>query len=231
MKALPAALAASVMVLFAMPGAASAATIITVSANPVTPNDNGPLFAGSGVSLGSSTGYVTPTQKGADPNDAQGWDPWGSTDTNSFWISVGGAGGNSGSSQSLVFSSAVTSFSLLWGSPNSDNSITLSNGDVVSYQDSSGYFVDGVQQTSAYPNTTDPGYIVTITSSTPFSSVILSNDIGGFEVADIGIAGGAGGVSGTPLPSTWTMLIAGFLGLGVFAYRGSKKNAAARAAA
>ncbi len=35
----------------------------------------------------------------------------------------------------------------------------------------------------------------------------------------------------TPLPSTWTMLIASFLGLGFFAYRGSKKNSAALATA
>lgn len=35
----------------------------------------------------------------------------------------------------------------------------------------------------------------------------------------------------TPLPSTWTMLIAGFVCLGFFAYRGSKKSAAALAAA
>jgi hypothetical protein len=39
------------------------------------------------------------------------------------------------------------------------------------------------------------------------------------------------GVTATPLPSTWTMLIAGFAGLGFFAYRGSKKNGAAVAAA
>lgn len=38
-------------------------------------------------------------------------------------------------------------------------------------------------------------------------------------------------VTATPLPSTWTMLIAGFLGLGFFAYRGSKKNVATLAAA
>jgi hypothetical protein len=37
-------------------------------------------------------------------------------------------------------------------------------------------------------------------------------------------------VDPTPLPSTWTMLIAGFVGLGFFAYRGSRKNAAALAA-
>jgi hypothetical protein len=35
----------------------------------------------------------------------------------------------------------------------------------------------------------------------------------------------------TPLPSTWTMLIAGFVGLGFFAYRGTKKGAAAIAVA
>jgi hypothetical protein len=35
----------------------------------------------------------------------------------------------------------------------------------------------------------------------------------------------------TPLPSTWLMLISGFIALGFFAYCGSKKNAAALAAA
>ncbi len=41
----------------------------------------------------------------------------------------------------------------------------------------------------------------------------------------------SGNVAATPLPSTWTMLIAGFVGLGFFAYRGTKKNTAAIAAA
>ncbi len=52
------------------------------------------------------------------------------------------------------------------------------------------------------------------------------------------ISGGADSVTITPLsdtaaplPSTWTMLIAGFAGLGFFAYRGTKKNSAAIAAA
>jgi hypothetical protein len=38
-------------------------------------------------------------------------------------------------------------------------------------------------------------------------------------------------LTATPLPSTWTMLIAGFVGLGFFAYRGTKKNPAPLAAA
>jgi hypothetical protein len=35
----------------------------------------------------------------------------------------------------------------------------------------------------------------------------------------------------TPLPSTWLMLLSGFVGLGFFAYRGAKKNASVLAAA
>ncbi len=35
----------------------------------------------------------------------------------------------------------------------------------------------------------------------------------------------------TPLPSTWTMMLIGIAGLGFFAYRGTKKNTAALAAA
>jgi hypothetical protein len=34
----------------------------------------------------------------------------------------------------------------------------------------------------------------------------------------------SGSVTVTPLPSTWTMLIAGFVGLGLFAYRGTRKS-------
>jgi hypothetical protein len=45
------------------------------------------------------------------------------------------------------------------------------------------------------------------------------NDVDNVSVAGI--------ISATPLPSAWTMLIAGFVGLGCFAYRGMKKNSAA----
>ena len=40
-----------------------------------------------------------------------------------------------------------------------------------------------------------------------------------------------GDISATPLPSTWTMLIAAFVGFGFLAYRGTKKNAVPFAAA
>jgi hypothetical protein len=38
-------------------------------------------------------------------------------------------------------------------------------------------------------------------------------------------------LSATPLPSTWMMLIAGFMGFGYLAYRGTQKNSAAFVAA
>lgn len=38
-------------------------------------------------------------------------------------------------------------------------------------------------------------------------------------------------ITATPLPSTWTMLIAGFVGLGLFAYRRSNKSSPTHAAA
>ena len=39
------------------------------------------------------------------------------------------------------------------------------------------------------------------------------------------------GINATPLPSTWFMLLSGFVGLGFFAYRGSRKRATRLAAA
>jgi hypothetical protein len=54
----------------------------------------------------------------------------------------------------------------------------------------------------------------------PFNNQGLVFEVGGGENPEL-----------TPLPSTWTMLIAGFLGLGFLAYRGRKTPSAATAAA
>ena len=42
---------------------------------------------------------------------------------------------------------------------------------------------------------------------------------------------GMGSLTTTPIPSTWLMLLSGLVGLGFFAYRGSKKGAVVLAAA
>ena len=53
----------------------------------------------------------------------------------------------------------------------------------------------------------------------------------GIDVAGYGGPGDPATVTATPLPSTFTMLMAGFVALGFLAYRGSRKNPAAIAAA
>jgi hypothetical protein len=221
--------AALVAALGAASGSASATTI-GISANPVT--GSGVLIATPGtVSLG--TAVNTYLETGADPSDPFGWDPWGSSDTTSDWLSVAGCCGGAGSYQDLTISEPVNTLSLLWGSPNADNTITLSNGSVISYVDNAssssldGFYINGVLQAgTSLPNTMDPGYIVTISSST-FTSAVLTNTIGGFEVADISAGSISTDVSSAPLPSTWIMLLSGFIGLGFFAYRGAKKNSQA----
>jgi hypothetical protein len=72
-----------------------------------------------------------------------------------------------------------------------------------------------------------------------YPSLYLTTDENGWPISGLpyfpGVIGEFGfnavtGVDATPLPSTWTMLIAGFVGLGFFAYQGTKKRSAAIAA-
>ncbi len=63
-------------------------------------------------------------------------------------------------------------------------------------------------------------------------SVLAGQDYGFYVYTVDGVLGrGDIAVTATPLPSTWTMLIAGFAGLGFFAYRGSRKSHSAALAA
>ena len=71
-----------------------------------------------------------------------------------------------------------------------------------------------------------------------FTASFVANSLNTTLSFDEVVGGNNGGVlldainvSATPLPSTWTMLIAGFVGFGFFAYRGSKNRSAAVGAA
>jgi hypothetical protein len=57
-----------------------------------------------------------------------------------------------------------------------------------------------------------------------------ASDAGLLVVDSLGNESQFSSTANTPLPSTWLMLLSGFVGLGFFAYRGTKKNAAALAA-
>ncbi len=82
----------------------------------------------------------------------------------------------------------------------------------------------------------------TITESDPTTFNLAGILLSANETVDLAIfnTGGTGDFVGndltinftaTPLPSTWLMLLGGLFGLGLFAYRGTKKSAAAIAAA
>jgi hypothetical protein len=70
---------------------------------------------------------------------------------------------------------------------------------------------------SVFGNGGDPA------GSLPTNLNYPGNNIDWFSAANIQF-------SATPLPATWLMLFSGFVGLGYFAYRGSKKSAGAIAA-
>jgi hypothetical protein len=72
------------------------------------------------------------------------------------------------------------------------------------------------------------GVVATSTTETLTFSSVDTSELGGLPTYGNEITNVA--LFTTPLPSTWTMLIAGFIGFGYFAYRGSKKNAASVAA-
>jgi len=67
------------------------------------------------------------------------------------------------------------------------------------------------------------GTPVTIPLSQAYNAIFVGNWV--VTVTD------QGDVAATPLPSTWLMLLSGFVGLGYFAYRGTKKRTDALAAA
>jgi hypothetical protein len=237
LKAVFVGLAAFVAVIGVASGPASATTLATGS--QVTANTSGSLIAG-GVTLGPVSGNTSATQTGANAADPFGWDPWGSADTNSHWLSVGGCcGGTSSAIFNVVAPTGANNFTLLWGSPNSNNTVQLFSGAggtgtlvaTVQFVDGSGFFVDGVLSGQFFgPNTTAPGYIESITTSAVFGSALLTNSNGGFEVADISASTlGVGTLSSTPLPAALPLFASGLGALGLLARRRKRKTAAVTA--
>ena len=132
------------------------------------------------------------------------------------------------SSATYSFGRQDFSLSLLWGSPDDYNTLSFYEGSTLlasitgAALEIQTYGHDQVTLDVLGPS----GSIV------DFNSVVLSSGQNAFEFADLQALGAAtGSFAGTPLPSTWAMLIAGLVGLGFFGHRGSKKNSAAMAAA
>ncbi len=112
--------------------------------------------------------------------------------------------------------------------PNSTDNGTWIFDDVF-YPSGSPYYVDnsGLLFTDSNGNTLNLYSTGSGLSTAYYLSVDTPSSL--YNPGDPGIITGVTETA-TPLPSTWTMLIAGFFGFGFLAYRGSKRHSAALSA-
>ena len=118
-----------------------------------------------------------------------------------------------GGSVTLKFTNDLNSVTIYWGSPDSYNTITLGNGDVITgsmVAAALGFTANGSNANSTW---------VKIADTVAFDSFTARSSQPAFEF-DM-----AGSVGAVPEASTWGMLVLGFAGLG---YAASRRNANGR---
>lgn len=106
----------------------------------------------------------------------------------------------------ITLPAPVTYFAMNYGTfDGSDVNFGLSSGTVLSQTSSGGgtYLVPDV---------------FLVSESSPFTSILVTSTDSVLDVGNLSFD--------TPLPSTWLMLLSGFIFLGFFAYRGTKKRTA-----
>ncbi len=118
-----------------------------------------------------------------------------------------------GGSATVLWSSPLTSFDIYWGSIDSWNTLTLSNGDFVSGTD----VLNALSIPPQYPAW------VQISDSTPFTGFTASASQPAFE---FDLPGTIPPVQVVPEPSTWAMMALGFAGLAFTAFRRAKARVA-----
>jgi hypothetical protein len=106
----------------------------------------------------------------------------------------------------ISYTHYVSSFKILWGSPDTYNLITLSNGDTIS-----GSTILSLTGTASGDNSGTRWWLVT--DSTPFNGWVASSSGVAFEY-DLNV----------PEPSTWAMMGIGFAALGYAGFRRSAKT-------
>jgi PEP-CTERM motif len=114
-----------------------------------------------------------------------------------------------GGSVTVDFTTGLSSVTIFWGSPDTFNTLTLGNGDVITGSEVAtalGFSADGSDANSRW---------VTISDSSSFKSFTASSSSPAFEFDMAGAV---------PEPSTWAMLMLGFTGLGYAAFRRSAKD-------
>jgi hypothetical protein len=136
-----------------------------------------------------------------------------------YWLAA-----SNGNSVTYSFSTPEQYFGLLWGSIDPTNTVTFFNGANAISSYTGAQIVTANIGAAYYPAA---GSYVNFFADGPsdyFTSVVLSETTIYFEVQNE--AAGINAINATPLPSTWLMLLSGFVGLGFLAYRGTKKRTA-----
>ena len=110
-----------------------------------------------------------------------------------------------GSDATVSWTTAVTSVTIYWGSPDTYNTLKLSNSDFIT-----GSAVLALTGASSGSNAGTSW--ITISDSTPFNSFTVSSTQAAFEFD----------MAAVPEPSTWAMMGIGFAGLAFAGFRSRK---------
>src|SRR5271165_3313770 len=205
------------------PGAASATSIAILPPGTLT----APAGFGSVATFDGQTpttyGQTTPTGPFSDGgaqfsgggivmnNFGQGSDglyatPFG--DTTNYMAVLGGQ------TETITYSSPETRFGLYWGSVDTYNALSFYNGAnlvaTVTGSQTGPLLADGGQGDYA-----SNGYVL-ITALPAFDKVLVLSSSNSFEFDNV--------AAGAPEPSTWAMLMIGFVGLGSAALHRGRKN-------
>jgi hypothetical protein len=192
---------------------AADAGVVTISAgsganfNAFDNNAPGSTSGTTDTIFGVATWSTTP---GTGPQTSQ------VTDTSVFSRDLAPAGDTTnfvfaqeGGSVTVGFTTDLSSVTIYWGSPDTFNTLTLGNGDVIT-----GTEVATALGFTANGSNANTGW-VTIADTTSFKSFTASSSQPAFEFDMAGAV---------PEPSTWGMLMLGFSGLGYAAFRRSAKD-------
>jgi hypothetical protein len=162
--------------------------------------DGGASFSGSGVihdGQGSPGVYATPLG-----------------DQTNYMAVLGGG------SETIAYSTLMNSFGLYWGSVDSYNSLAFYNGDTLVATITGSDVAPPLTANGGQTDYASNDYVL-ISALPQFDRVVAASSSYSFEFDNVA-AGVATLSAAVPEPSTWAMLLLGFLGLGYAASRRGK---------